>query len=250
MTVVSVKQALSGAIAGRQRSHRPRLGAHPARFQGRAVVRQRQRRLVLRSDPGRRAGHAGQLRRRDPRLTAGCAVIADRQLVPSQGKGQAFEIQATQRRSRRLGRGSGNLSDPAQGAFAGIPARGRAPAPAHEPVRRGHARAPLHREGDPPLLPRAAASSGSTRRSSPTSDAEGAGQMFRVSTLDMANLPRDDKGAIDFAQDFFGKEAFLTVSGQLNVEGVLPGAEQGLHVRPDLPRRELEHARAISPSSG
>lgn len=51
-----------------------------------------------------------------------------------------------------------------------------------------------------------------------TSDAEGAGQMFRVSTLDVANLPRDGKGNVDFSRDFFGKETFLTVSGQLNVE--------------------------------
>ena len=50
------------------------------------------------------------------------------------------------------------------------------------------------------------------------SDAEGAGELFRVSTLDLANLPRTLDGAIDFAQDFFGKPAFLTVSGQLNVE--------------------------------
>ena len=46
------------------------------------------------------------------------------------------------------------------------------------------------------------------------SDAEGAGEMFRVSTLDLANLG----GEVDFSRDFFGKEAFLTVSGQLNVE--------------------------------
>lgn len=51
-----------------------------------------------------------------------------------------------------------------------------------------------------------------------TSDAEGAGQMFRISTLDMMNLPRNGKGEVDFSKDFFGKEAFLTVSGQLNVE--------------------------------
>src|SRR3970282_1509517 len=51
-----------------------------------------------------------------------------------------------------------------------------------------------------------------------TSDAEGAGQMFRVSTLDLANVPRDKEGAIDFSRDFCGKETFLTVSGQLNVE--------------------------------
>jgi len=50
------------------------------------------------------------------------------------------------------------------------------------------------------------------------SDAEGAGEMFRVSTLDLENLPRDDKNNIDFSQDFFGKETFLTVSGQLNLE--------------------------------
>jgi asparaginyl-tRNA synthetase len=50
------------------------------------------------------------------------------------------------------------------------------------------------------------------------SDAEGAGALFRVSTLDLANLPRTPEGKVDFAQDFFGREAFLTVSGQLNIE--------------------------------
>ncbi|HNM43249.1 asparagine--tRNA ligase [Plasticicumulans sp.] len=50
------------------------------------------------------------------------------------------------------------------------------------------------------------------------SDCEGAGELFRVSTLDFANLPRTAEGRIDYAQDFFGREAFLTVSGQLNVE--------------------------------
>ena len=50
------------------------------------------------------------------------------------------------------------------------------------------------------------------------SDAEGAGEMFRLSTLDINNLPKDDKGNIDFKEDFFGKEANLTVSGQLNGE--------------------------------
>ncbi|ACZ76497.1 asparaginyl-tRNA synthetase [Dickeya parazeae Ech586] len=50
------------------------------------------------------------------------------------------------------------------------------------------------------------------------SDTEGAGEMFRVSTLDLENLPRDDQGKVDFSEDFFGKEAFLTVSGQLNGE--------------------------------
>jgi asparaginyl-tRNA synthetase len=50
------------------------------------------------------------------------------------------------------------------------------------------------------------------------SDAEGAGQMFRVSTLDLANLPRAADGKIDWDKDFFAREARLTVSGQLNVE--------------------------------
>ncbi len=50
------------------------------------------------------------------------------------------------------------------------------------------------------------------------SDAEGAGQMFRVSTLDAANPPKTPDGKIDWDKDFFGKETRLTVSGQLNVE--------------------------------
>ena len=50
------------------------------------------------------------------------------------------------------------------------------------------------------------------------SDAEGAGEMFRVTTLDMDNPPRTAKGEVDFSRDFFGKSANLTVSGQLNVE--------------------------------
>lgn len=50
------------------------------------------------------------------------------------------------------------------------------------------------------------------------SDCEGAGELFRVSTLDLANLPRAAGGEVDFGADFFGREAFLTVSGQLNAE--------------------------------
>jgi len=50
------------------------------------------------------------------------------------------------------------------------------------------------------------------------SDCEGAGEMFRVSTLDLENIPRNDQGEIDYKKDFFGKETFLTVSGQLNAE--------------------------------
>ena len=50
------------------------------------------------------------------------------------------------------------------------------------------------------------------------SDCEGAGEMFQVTTLDFNNLPRDQDGKVDYAQDFFGKETNLTVSGQLEAE--------------------------------
>lgn len=50
------------------------------------------------------------------------------------------------------------------------------------------------------------------------SDAEGAGEMFRVSTLDFNKIPQDQAGDVDFSKDFFGKETNLTVSGQLEVE--------------------------------
>jgi asparaginyl-tRNA synthetase len=50
------------------------------------------------------------------------------------------------------------------------------------------------------------------------SDAEGAGELFRVSTLDAANPPRTESGDVDFSKDFFGRESFLTVSGQLEGE--------------------------------
>ena len=50
------------------------------------------------------------------------------------------------------------------------------------------------------------------------SDAEGAGEMFNVNSFDLNNLPKTDEGSVDFSQDFFGKPAHLTVSGQLNAE--------------------------------
>jgi asparaginyl-tRNA synthetase len=123
------------------------------------------------------------------KLTAGCAVIATGTLVPSQGKGQSFEIQAT---SVEV---VGWVDDPET-----YPIQPKAHTMeylrevahlrlAHEHLRRRRARARLHRQGDPPLLPRAV-SSGSTPIIT-ASDAEGAGQMFRVSTLDMVNLPRN-----------------------------------------------------------
>ena len=50
------------------------------------------------------------------------------------------------------------------------------------------------------------------------SDCEGAGEMFTVTNFDLDNLPKNDQNKVDYSQDFFGKHAYLTVSGQLNVE--------------------------------
>ena len=50
------------------------------------------------------------------------------------------------------------------------------------------------------------------------SDCEGAGQMFQVTTLDLNNVPKNEDGSIDYSKDFFGKQANLTVSGQLEAE--------------------------------
>ena len=65
--------------------------------------------------------------------------------------------------------------------------------------------------------------------------------MFRVSILNLANLPRTTDGKVDFAQDFFGREAFLTVSGQLNVEAYCLTLTKVYTFEPTLSRRELEH---------
>jgi asparaginyl-tRNA synthetase len=56
-----------------------------------------------------------------------------------------------------------------------------------------------------------------------TSDCEGAGEMFQVTTLDLKNLPKDAKGEINYNEDFFGERAGLTVSGQLNAEALVMG---------------------------
>ena len=151
------------------------------------------------------------------RLTAGCAVIATGTLVPSQGQGQSFEIQA-----RRI-EVAGWVEDPET-----YPIQPKAHS--LEFLREvAHLRPRTNLFGAVTRIRNCLAQAvhrffherGFYWISTPiitTSDAEGAGQMFRVSTLDMANLPRDAKGAVDFSRDFFGKETFLTVSGQLNVE--------------------------------
>jgi len=151
------------------------------------------------------------------RLTAGCAVEATGAIVPSPAKGQPYEMQASAIRV------VGWVEDP--DAYPIQP----------KPHTLEFLREVAH------LRPRTNVIGAATRVrhtiaqaihgffhengflwiATPiitASDAEGAGSLFRVSTLDLANLPRTPGGKIDFAQDFFGRETFLTVSGQLNVE--------------------------------
>jgi asparaginyl-tRNA synthetase len=150
-------------------------------------------------------------------LTAGCAVIATGTLVASQGQGQSFEIQA---QSLEV---VGWVEDPET-----YPIQPKAHS--LEFLREvAHLRPRTNLFGAVTRIRNCLSQAvhryfhqnGFNWISTPivtTSDAEGAGQMFRVSTLDMANLPRNAKGEVDFSRDFFGKETFLTVSGQLNVE--------------------------------
>ncbi len=151
------------------------------------------------------------------KLTAGCSVIATGTLVASQGQGQSFEIQA---QSLQV---VGWVEDPET-----YPIQPKAHS--LEFLREvAHLRPRTNLFGAVTRIRNSLAQAvhrffhqnGFNWISTPiitTSDAEGAGQMFRVSTLDLVNLPRTDKGEVDFSRDFFGKETFLTVSGQLNAE--------------------------------
>ena len=149
-------------------------------------------------------------------LTAGCAIEASGSIVPSPAKGQPFEMQA---KSVTV---VGWVDDPDTYPIqpkphsleflrevAHLRPRTNVIAAATR-VRHTLAQAIhrfFHERGffwvNTPIITAA--------------DAEGAGALFRVSTLDLANLPLAD-GKVDFSKDFFGREAFLTVSGQLNVE--------------------------------
>src|SRR5437016_4448612 len=151
------------------------------------------------------------------KLSAGCAVEATGMVVPSPAKGQPFEMQANAVRV------IGWVDDPDTYPIQPKPhtleylrevahLRPRTNViGAATRVRHTLAKA-IHRFFD---------EQGFFWVNTPVitaSDAEGAGALFRVSALDLANLPRTPQGQVDFAQDFFGREAFLTVSGQLNVE--------------------------------
>ncbi|MDP3562077.1 MAG: asparagine--tRNA ligase [Legionellaceae bacterium] len=151
------------------------------------------------------------------RLTAGCSLIATGELVPSQGKGQQFEIQVTsievvgwvenpdtypisaKRHTLEFLREVAHLRPRTNtiGAVARV----------RDCISQAIHRF-LHEQGylwiHTPIIT--------------ASDCEGAGELFRVSTLDMVNPPKDAAGQVDFSKDFFGREAFLTVSGQLNAE--------------------------------
>ena len=151
------------------------------------------------------------------RITTGCAVVATGKLVESQGKGQKFEIQASDVKV------AGWVDDPDTYPIQPKPHT-------FEYLREvAHLRSRTNTFGAVARVRNTLAMAvhrffherGFFWIHTPiitASDCEGAGAMFRVSTLDMVNLPRDPKGKIDYAQDFFGKEAFLTVSGQLEVE--------------------------------
>ncbi len=151
------------------------------------------------------------------RLTTGCALIATGTLVASQGKGQAFEI-----RAERI-EVIGWVDDPDTYPMA-------AKHHSFEHLREhAHLRPRTNtlgaiarvRHGVAQAIHRYLHSSGFVWVNTPiitASDCEGAGELFRVSALDLANLPRDEQGGVDFRQDFFGEPAYLTVSGQLNVE--------------------------------
>jgi asparaginyl-tRNA synthetase len=151
------------------------------------------------------------------RLTTGCAIIARGTLVASQGKGQAFELQAREIEC------VGWVDDPER--YPMQPKQHTM-----EYLREvAHLRPRTNLTGAVARVRNSLAfaihrffqGEGFAWIHTPIvtgSDAEGAGAMFRVSTLDMNNPPRTADGKVDYAQDFFGKETHLTVSGQLNVE--------------------------------
>jgi asparaginyl-tRNA synthetase len=151
------------------------------------------------------------------RLTTGCAVEASGTIVPSPAKGQPFEMQASAIKV------VGWVEDPDSYAIQ--------PKPhtleflrevAHLRPRTNVIGAVTRvRHTIAQAIHRFFHDNGFVWVNTPiitSSDAEGAGELFRVSTLDLTNLPRTPEGRIDFAQDFFARETFLTVSGQLNVE--------------------------------
>jgi asparaginyl-tRNA synthetase len=150
-------------------------------------------------------------------LTAGCAIVASGELVQSKGRGQSVEVQASSIEVL------GWVDDPDTYPVS-------AKRHTFEHLREvAHLRPRTNtigaiarlRHSLAQAIHRYLSDNGFVWIHTPiitASDCEGAGELFRVSTLDFANIPRDDQNNPDFSADFFGREAFLTVSGQLNVE--------------------------------
>ena len=151
------------------------------------------------------------------KLSTGCAVIVSGELVASQGGGQSVEIQASQVEL------VGGVDDPESYPIA-------KKRHTFEYLRtQAHLRTRTNTFGAITRVRHTLANAIHDFFHSEdfywvntpiitASDCEGAGELFRVSTLDLTNLPRDDKGQVDTSQDFFGSDAYLTVSGQLAVE--------------------------------
>ena len=149
------------------------------------------------------------------KLTTGSAVEVVGELVESQGKGQSVEVQAT--KVTTVGRASEDYPLQKKGAsfeFLRTIAHLRNRSNTFGATFR--VRSTLAQATHAFFADR-----GFVYLHTPivtASDTEGAGEMFRVTTLDMNDPPRTDKGEIDWDKDFFGKPAYLTVSGQLNAE--------------------------------
>ena len=151
------------------------------------------------------------------KLTTGCSIVATGTLVESQGKGQSVEVQVTAIEV------VGWVDDPE--TYPVAPKRH-----SFEYLREvAHLRTRTNTFGAMARVRHCLAQAihryfhenGFLWVHTPiitASDCEGAGELFRVSTLDALNPARTADGKVDFSQDFFGREAFLTVSGQLNVE--------------------------------
>ena len=151
------------------------------------------------------------------KLSTGCAVIVSGELVPSQGGGQSVEIQASHVEL------IGGIDDPESYPIA-------KKRHTFEYLRtQAHLRTRTNTFGAVTRVRHTLANAIHDFFHSEdfywvntpiitASDCEGAGELFRVSTLDLTNVPRDDKGQVDTSQDFFGSDAYLTVSGQLAVE--------------------------------
>ena len=163
--------------------------------------------------PGELENYASEVQH----LTTGCSLIAEGEVVASEGKGQSVELLATRIET------VGMVDDP---ETYPMPAKRHTfeylREQAHLRVRTNAFSAMARvRHCVANAIHRYFHENGFYWVHTPIvtgSDCEGAGEMFRVSTLDLENLPRTESGAVDFAQDFFGKETNLTVSGQLNVE--------------------------------